>query len=111
MAKKQTHKVKTARGKSTGRKVYSDDEKKEVLEAIETAGRGGAAAVSKKFGVSLPTIYVWKRQAGGGRKNKKSSGVRTALLERMIEVAKELDIEETKLAELEAEFGKLKKGL
>ncbi len=110
MAKKQTPKSKNT-GKKASRKVYSEAEKKEVLDAIEKAGRGGALEVSKKYGVSLPTIYVWKRKIGGGRINKKSSGVRTQLLERMIEVARELDAEEAKLASLEAEFVKLKKGL
>lgn len=99
--------------KKNVRKVYSESQKKAVLEAIEKAGRGGAADVAKKFGVSLPTIYVWKRQAGGGRaaNAKQKSDQRTQILQKLITLSKEIDVYESKLSELNNEFAKLKKSL
>ncbi len=46
-------------------KRYTDAEKAEILNFIESYGRGGASAAAKKFGVSPLTISSWRKSTGG----------------------------------------------
>jgi len=55
-----------AKKKGTKGKRYTAEEKSEILQFVESQGRGGASAASKKFGVSQLTISSWKKSASGG---------------------------------------------
>ncbi len=62
--------------KATKGKRYTDVEKAEILQFVESHGRGGGTAAAKKFGVSQLTISSWKKKAGGGTtKPAKASGI------------------------------------
>lgn len=64
-----------AKKKTTKGKRYSDAEKAEILQFVESQGRGGGAAAAKKFGVSQLTISSWKKKTGGSStKPTKASG-------------------------------------
>lgn len=65
-----------AKKKATKGKRYTDAEKAEILQFVESHGRGGGTAAAKKFGVSQLTISSWKKKAGGGiAKPAKASGI------------------------------------
>lgn len=63
-----------AKKKATKGKRYTDTEKTEILQFVESHGRGGGTAAAKKFGVSQLTISSWKKKAGGAAKPAKASG-------------------------------------
>lgn len=53
--------------KKTGKgKRYTEAEKADILQFVESHGRGGGTAAAKKFGVSQLTISSWKKAATGG---------------------------------------------
>ncbi len=97
------------------RKRYSTAQKQKIIGFVEDHnaknGRGGQAAASKKFKVSVLSIGNWLK--GGGASKKKASvkktkvagsGSVTATLSRMTVI-------QEKIAALNAEFDALKKQL
>ena len=109
VAKKRVAKV-TAAKKA---KRYTDDVKKQVLDFVESIGRGGISQAAKKFGVSPLSISNWKKKLGGGesatksRSEAKPSG-RDQVLAKMTKLSSEMVSTEKKLAAMQKEFDQLK---
>ena len=60
--------------KSKSSKRYSPAERMKILAAAKAANLTGKQ-VSAKYGISMVTYYVWKKQAGqGGRKARTNTG-------------------------------------
>lgn len=59
--------AKTRKKGNTGKR-YTDDQKKKILEFVNSQGRGGISAAGKKFGVSYIALRRWMNGETGGRK-------------------------------------------
>lgn len=67
--------------KSSSRKRFSPAERAKILAAAKAANLTGKQ-VSSKYGISMVTYYVWKKQAGlGGRKTAKRTAGLTGATE------------------------------
>ena len=115
---------------SKGRgKRYTPAQKAKVLAYVDEVnakqGRGGAAAASRKFGISQITIGQWAKKSGSksaakpvakkakrGRKPAANKGAGfSAKLRRLADVHEGIIKAKADLASLEAEYTKLKKSL
>ncbi len=104
-------KKQSARGKR-----YSSTERVNILSFVEQYnaknGRGGAAAASRKYGISQLTIGNWLKAAGApSPKRKKSSVDINKTLARLGQLHKAMDKAETELNELRKEYAVLKSAL
>ena len=114
-AKKAPAKKASAKKAMKGKR-YTPEEKSEILAFVEAQGRGGQSQAAKKFGVSALTISNW-RKAGGGSAAKattKAKATATAQVKvssdpwkQMVELKKDIDIMEAKVAKKKAVFSKL----
>jgi transposase-like protein len=103
------------------RKRYSSEEKEKIVAFVlkhnESAGRGGAAAASKQFGISQITIGSWVKGAvGAGTAKNKMGGKRgandvAAILNELSKLDAKISAKRDELAALEAQFEKLKRSL
>ena len=96
-------------------KRYSDAEKKEILEFVESKGWGGQKAAVKKFKVTPATISAWKRNAGGegagnGRSTRGGSKELRAVQD-LASILTEMEATEAKLVNLKKRYQKLKSNL
>ena len=64
------------RGKGATGKRYTEDQKKEVLGFMNSMGRGGLTAASKKFKISMLTLSRWAKgsPAGGAKRRGRPPG-------------------------------------
>lgn len=88
-------------------KRYTDAEKKEILDFIESKGRGGQTAAVKKFKVTAATISSWRKQ-GGGSSGGKGSSKELRAVENLKSLLLEIEATKAKLAELQKKFRKAK---
>jgi len=118
-----------AKPKSSGRgKRYTPAAKAKVLNYVDSVnakkGRGGAAAASRKFGISQITIGQWVKKSGAPASAKKSTAKAStkgaakstgkgfaAKLRRLADVHEAIGKKEAELQALQQEYAKLKKGL
>lgn len=124
----------TVKAKASGRgKRYTAAQKAKVLKYVDdinaSKGRGGAAAASRKFGISQITIGQWIKSGGAtkpsGKKRgrpavaKKGSSKKTAAtgggfsakLRRLATLHDSIKKKEAELASMHSELDKLKKSL
>ena len=59
--------VKTRKKGNTGKR-YTDDQKRKILDFVNSQGRGGISKAGKKFGVSYIALRRWMNGETGGRK-------------------------------------------
>lgn len=52
---------------NTGKR-YTDEQKKAILDFVQSQGRGGISAATRKYGVSYIALKRW--MGGGGRKGR-----------------------------------------
>ncbi|MCW1913079.1 hypothetical protein OJ996_05820 [Luteolibacter sp. GHJ8] len=107
--------------KASKGKRYSTEEKQQVVDFVNqhnaANGRGGAAAASKKFGVSQLTVASWLKNSGGasvgkGHKGKAvGAGSRTGVLAELSKLDGVIAAKRKELDALEARFQKLKGSL
>ncbi|MFK7911493.1 MAG: hypothetical protein AB8F34_12975 [Akkermansiaceae bacterium] len=122
--------------KSKGRgKRYTPEQKAKVLGYVDEVnakkGRGGAAAASRKFGISQITIGQWVKKSGsaapakkgakpgpkpGAKRGRKPAAAKggssfAATLRRLADVHESIAAKKAELSSLEQEYAKLKKGL
>ncbi|OYU98169.1 MAG: hypothetical protein CFE26_28040 [Verrucomicrobiales bacterium VVV1] len=71
-----------AKKKATKGKRYTEAEKAEIIQLVESHGRGGGTAAAKKFGVSPLTVSNWKKAAAGGSVKSPKSSKSTGTIER-----------------------------
>lgn len=92
-------------------KRYSEAEKKEILDFIESQGRGGQTAAVKKFKVTAATINSWRKtgsqSVGNGRSTRGASKELKAIQE-LASVLTEIEETEAKLATLKKRYKKLR---
>lgn len=73
-------------------KRYTDAEKKEVVEFVETYnaenGRGGQSAAAAKFSVSQLTVAGWLKSAGSSAASKKGKSAKGAKAAKAVKGAK-----------------------
>ena len=113
---KRAAKKKTAarRGAAKKAKRYAEDFKKQVLDFVESVGRGGATQAAKKFGVSPISISNWKKKLGlagsGGSSPKPSSrpASRDQIIAKLGRLSTKLTANENEQAALQKEFDQLK---
>ena len=116
VGKRKSAKKKTAarRGAAKKAKRYAEDFKKQVLDFVESVGRGGATQAAKKFGVSPISISNWKKKLGlagsGGSSPKPSSrpASRDQIIARLGRLSTRLTANEKEQAALQKEFDQLK---
>lgn len=109
---------------SKGRgKRYTTAQKSEVLAYVKEVnadmGRGGAAAASRKFGISQITIGQWilKNSAPVQKTNSDNSGPKSsntgfaAKLRRLADIHDLISEKKAELVSLEKEYARLKKAL
>ncbi|HCI91401.1 MAG TPA: hypothetical protein DHV60_02465 [Verrucomicrobiales bacterium] len=109
---------------SKGRgKRYTTAQKSEVLAYVKEVnadmGRGGAAAASRKFGISQITIGQWilKNSAPVQKTNSDNSGPKpsntgfAAKLRRLADIHDLISEKKAELVSLEKEYARLKKAL
>lgn len=92
-------------------KRYTDAERKEILDFIESRGRGGQTAAVKKYGVTPATIAAWKRKAGvSAMSTAASGGVSKQLkaLKEMMKILTDIEVLEVKLSKLNQAYTKTK---
>jgi transposase-like protein len=101
-------------------KRYSSEEKTKVVDFVlkhnESAGRGGAAAASKQFGISQITIGAWMKGAingvGSAKKGKARGNHNVAeILKELSKLDAKISTKADELAALKAQFDRLKKSL
>lgn len=107
--------------KASKGKRYTAKEKQQVVDFVNqhnaANGRGGAAAASKKFGVSQLTVASWLKNSGGalvgkGRKGAKSwAGGRSGVLAELSKLDGVIAAKRKELDALEARFQKMKSSL
>lgn len=61
--------ARTRKKGNTGKR-YTDAQKREILEFVNSQGRGGITAAGKKYGVSYIALRRWMNGAGVGRGRK-----------------------------------------
>lgn len=122
-----TKPAKTAASGKRGKR-YTSAQKAKILTYVDEVntkkGRGGAAAASRKFGISQITIGQWMKKSGSkpaaqkakpgrkpGRKPAATGGDFSAKLRRLADVHEAIIKSKSKLAALEAEYAELKKSL
>ena len=120
---KRAAKKKTAarRGAAKKAKRYAEDFKKQVLDFVESVGRGGATQAAKKFGVSPISISNWKKKLGlkGGSGSAGGSGAsspkassrpasRDQIIAKLGRLSTKLTANENEQAALQKEFDQLK---
>ena len=100
-----------AKAKSKAKaKRYTDEKKKEILNFIDSQGRGGQTKAVKKYKVTAATIAAWRKKAGGATSPARAKGGSAELktvreLEKLLnEIAKT----EAKLDELRKRYKKTK---
>lgn len=59
--------AKTRKKGNTGKR-YTEEQKRQILEFVNSQGRGGISAAGKKFGVSYIALRRWMNGETGGRK-------------------------------------------
>lgn len=96
-------------------KRYSDAQRKEILDFIESKGWGGQKAAVKKFKVTPATISAWKKKAGGegagnGRSAQGGSKELKAVQE-LVLILTEMEATEAKLTVLKKRYQQLKSKL
>ena len=92
-------------------KRYTDAKKAEILNFIESKGRGGQAAALKKFKVSAATINSWRKKSGRKVESKsKNLGTSSKLkvVQELIRIRAEIDAAETKLVTLQKQHKRLR---
>lgn len=126
-AKRVTSKSKSAKTNARGTR-YTPAQKAAVLNYVDEVnakkGRGGAAAASRKYGISQITIGLWIKKGGKSSASKKSvakgatrgrpksSGKDFASkLRRLADIHEEITTTEAQLVSLKNEYEDLKKGL
>jgi transposase-like protein len=96
-------------------KRYSDAKKKEILDFVESQGRGGQSAAVKKFKVSPITINAWKRKAAGDQVGNglvsKGSSKELKAVQELASILTEMEATEAQLANLKKRYQKLKSNL
>ena len=120
MATKKKSTVKKAAAKKPAAKKamkgkrYTPEEKSEILAFVEAQGRGGQSQAAKKFGVSALTISNWRKAGGGSAAKATTKAKATAKVKvssdpwkQMVELKKDIDIMEAKVAKKKAVFSKL----
>ena len=129
-AKSKAAKAPKVKSKGRGQR-YTPAQKAKVLDYVNEVnakkGRGGAAAASRKFGISQITIGQWIKKDGkpaaaskvkktkraAGRKPAASKGGTgfAAKLRRLADVHEAINAKKAELASLEKEYAQLKKSL
>ena len=66
-SEKETALAITRKKGNTGKR-YTDDQKRHILDYVNSRGRGGISAAGKKFGVSYIALRRWMNGETGGRK-------------------------------------------
>ncbi len=61
--------ARTRKKGNTGKR-YTDAQKREILDFVNSQGRGGITAAGKKYGVSYIALRRWMNGAGVGRGRK-----------------------------------------
>lgn len=101
--------------KSKGKR-YTDKEKAQVLAFVEKVnaekGRGGITAAATKFGITPLTISNWIKKNGlVSMRSSRDTAEFAEVLRRLADLHESITKKEAELAELQAEYGELKKKL
>jgi len=114
MAKKKQAAKKKPVVKESGRgKRYTPKQKAGVLIFVDKHnakhGRGGAAAASRKYGISQLTISKWMKESGAPSPSRKTSVVDfDKVLQRIGQVHREIAAKQSELDKLRKEYAELK---
>ena len=92
-------------------KRYTAKQKKEILNFIDSQGRGGQTKAVAKYGVTAATIASWRKKQGAspvtsGRNGGSSKELRA--IEELARIIKEINATEAKLAKLKTSYKKAK---
>ena len=90
-------------------KRYTDAKKAEILNFIDSKGRGGQAAALKKFKVSAATINSWRKKSGRKVESKNlGTSCDLKVVQELIRIRTEIDAAEAQLATLQKQHKKLR---
>ena len=81
-------------------KRYTEVKKAEILNFIESKGRGGQAAALKKFKVTAATISSWRKQKLKTKVSSSKISTELTAVKELIKITTEIDATKVKLEDL-----------
>jgi len=94
-------------------KRYTDAQKQEILDFIDSQGRGGQTKAVKKYKVTAATISSWRKKSGGGTSvgSGRSTGGSKELqaLQELTALLTEIESLQAKLTDLQKRYKKAKR--